>query len=150
MDAAVKKAIHEFMAQKHIAIVGVSRSGKKFSNSIYKELKSDGYHVYAVNPNAAEVMGDVCYPSVSALPKEVTGIIIVTDPALTLGIIQEAQKRKIAHVWMQQGAESDEAVDYCAKNGLPAVHGRCIFMYARDRQFPHSLHAGIAKLLNHY
>jgi len=65
---ASKAAIDEFIAQPAVAIAGASRDGKKFGNAVYRDLKSKGYHVFAVNPNAAIIEGDPCYPSLSALP----------------------------------------------------------------------------------
>ena len=53
--------VNEFLHQKKIAVVGVSRNKSKFGNMIYRELKSRGYQVMAVNPNADMVEGDRCY-----------------------------------------------------------------------------------------
>ena len=66
-----KKAVDEFLAQRNLAIVGVSRGGKKFGNTIYKELRAKGYHVIPINLHADAIEGDQCYPSVSAVPEPV-------------------------------------------------------------------------------
>ncbi|MEK6794876.1 MAG: CoA-binding protein [Spirochaetota bacterium] len=146
----MKESIKQFIAQKHIAVIGVSRSGKKFSNTIYRELKNDGYTVYPVNPNAGTVEGDKCYPSIAALPKAVTATVVVVPPAETLAVVTEAAKKGIKHIWLQQGAESDEAEAYCKTNELSFVSGRCLFMYVKEHAFPHSIHAVIAKLFRRF
>ena len=55
----VKQAASEFLANKRIAVTGVSRDPKGHgSNIVYQRLRERGYEVFAVNPNADEVEGD--------------------------------------------------------------------------------------------
>ena len=60
--------IADFLAQKRIAVAGVSRSGNDFSNAIYRKLRDAGYQVYAVNPNIDEIDGEICYRQLAAIP----------------------------------------------------------------------------------
>jgi predicted CoA-binding protein len=55
---ATKAAIEDFIAQPAVAIAGASRDGKKFGNAVYRDLKSKGYRVFAVNPNTTLIEGD--------------------------------------------------------------------------------------------
>ena len=57
-----KQTIQEFLAQPALAVVGVSRSGKKFGNTAFRELKAKGYRVYPVHPEAQTIEGESCYP----------------------------------------------------------------------------------------
>jgi predicted CoA-binding protein len=60
--ATIKEAAAAFLANKRIAVTGVSRTAKGHaSNLVYKRLRDRGYEVFAVNPNAEEVEGDRCY-----------------------------------------------------------------------------------------
>jgi hypothetical protein len=55
----VKEAADAFLANKRIAVTGVSRTPKDHgSNTVYKRLRDRGYEVCAVNPNAEVVEGD--------------------------------------------------------------------------------------------
>jgi len=59
-----EKLIMEFLDKKNVfAVVGASRNPKKYGHQVYKDLRNAGYKVYPVNPNANEVLGDKCYPS---------------------------------------------------------------------------------------
>ena len=59
----VKEAAAAFLANKRVAVTGVSRTPKTHgSNTVYKRLRERGYEVFAVNPNADEVEGDRSYP----------------------------------------------------------------------------------------
>jgi len=50
--------IENFVQGKRLAVVGLSRSGKKFGNMAYKELKERGYTLYPVHPQAQEIDGE--------------------------------------------------------------------------------------------
>ena len=66
---SVKQAAAEFLAQKRIAVTGVSRNPAGHgSNAVYKRLRERGYEVFAVNPNADQVEGDPAYPRIGAIP----------------------------------------------------------------------------------
>ena len=144
---ASKAAIDEFIAQPAVAIAGASRDGKKFGNAVYRDLKSKGYHVFAVNPNAAIIEGDPCYPSLSALPEKVGGVVIITPPAVCEKLVQEAAQAGITRVWLQQGAESPAAVKFCQQNGMSVVTGECILMYQPNAAFFHNFHRFFKELV---
>ena len=59
---SMKDAANAFLANRRIAVTGVSRSSKEHgSNFVYKRLRERGYEVFAVNPNADSVEGDPCF-----------------------------------------------------------------------------------------
>lgn len=66
--------------QKKWAVVGAGNNPDKFGCKIYKMLRDAGFVVYPVNPAYTEVLGDVCYPSLHALPEKVDMVSIVVKP----------------------------------------------------------------------
>jgi len=142
-----KAMIDDFLAQRTLAVVGVSRKTEKFGCTVYRELKAKGYRVFPVNPHAEEVVGDRCYPSLSALPEPVGGVVIVVPPAETERVVQEAAAAQIRRVWMQQGAESGTALRFCEDNGMSVISGECIMMFARPIGFGHGMHRWVWGLL---
>jgi predicted CoA-binding protein len=134
-----RASIDEFMTLPAMAIVGVSRGGKKFGNQIFREMKQKGYKVYPINPNAEQVENEPCYPNLSSLPEKVQGGVIVVPPAQTEKVVQEAHAAGIHRIWLQPGAESPAAVRYCEENSLQVVTGQCILMYGGD-MFMHKVH----------
>lgn len=135
-----QKKVNDFLAQKTIAVVGVSRSGKKFGNSVLKELKSKGYRMLAVNPNAAEINGEVCYPSISAIKEKVDAAVVVVPPKESENVVRNAAASGVKNIWLQQGSESEEAINYCAQNGINVIYGECILMFAEPTAFFHKAH----------
>jgi uncharacterized protein len=138
-----KTKVDDFLAQNALAVAGVSRNVKKFGNFAYKKLKQKGYEVFAVNPEAESIEGEKCYPDLKSLPKTVGGVVIVTKPEKTMNVLQGMVDAGIKKAWMQQGAESDEAIRFCIKNGIDEVHGECIMMFAPPVQSFHKFHRWI-------
>jgi predicted CoA-binding protein len=139
-------AIQQFLAQKKIAVIGVSRSTKEFANSAYRMLKSRGYSVFPVNPFTERVEGDRCYTSVKALPEKVDGALVMLPPEKTESVVPEIVAAGIRNIWIQQKSESERAVQYCVDHNINVVHNECIIMFAEPVGFPHRLHRWIKKL----
>ena len=139
-----KREIDEFLAQKTLAIVGVSRSGKKFGNTILKDLTKLGYRLLPVHPDAAEVDGIRAFPSFAALPEPVGGVIVCVPPAQSEGVVKAAASHGIRRVWLQQGAGSAEAIRLCQENGMSVVDGECVLMYLKPAtSWVHGVHRWI-------
>lgn len=51
----------DFLAQRRMAVVGVTRNRDDAANLNYRTLRAAGYRVFAVNPHAAAFDGDPCY-----------------------------------------------------------------------------------------
>jgi uncharacterized protein len=130
------KQINEFLDSQPIALVGASRSPKKFGYSVLKELKEKGMKIIPVNPVAEEILGEKSYPNVKMLPPEVKGIIVVTKKDQTASVIRDAKEKGIKNIWIQQMAESKEALDELKDSGINFIKGECILMFYK----PHSLH----------
>ncbi len=141
-----QSAVEQFLAQRSLGLVGVSRSGRKFGNTVLRELTKRGYRVSVVHPEAAEIDGLRCVPSVSELPDEVGGIVLVVPPGQTEKVVREATARGVRRIWMQQGSESATAIELCRESGIDLVHGECILMYAEPAGI-HRFHHWLWKLL---
>ena len=143
----LRSTVEDFLIHRTVAVVGVSRGGKKFGNTIYKELKSKNYTVYPVNPNAEKIGDDICYPNLRSLPEPVEGVVIVVPPEQTEAVMRDVVDVGIPRVWLQQGAVSDVAIAYGEKHGVNIVHGECILMFAEPAAFGHRAHRWIWKIL---
>lgn len=135
-----RKLVDEFLTQKKIAVVGVSRKKSKFGNAIYKELKQKGYQVFPVNPHINIFEGDTCYPDLLSLPEKVDAVVINVSPSQTENIVKEAKQTGVNKVWLQQGSQSEDAVKFCEENGIEYVSNECILMFAQPSAFIHRAH----------
>lgn len=146
MSGTSKADVDNFLSQKTLAVVGVSRNSQKFGNYAYRKLKAKGYTVFPVNRNVSEIEGAPCYPTLQSLPEKVDGVLIVVPPSETEQVVREAEAAGIKRVWMQQGAESDQAITFCREHDMNEVHGECIIMFARPVTSFHKLHRGFMRL----
>jgi len=141
------KAIQNFIEVKRLAVVGVSRDQKKFGNTIYKELKSRGFQVFAVNPSMKEIEGEPCYPDLASLKGKVDGVVICVQPAKAVEVVKDAAGAGIQNVWFQQGSDSPDALKAAQELGLNTVSKKCILMYAPPVHSYHKFHRTIIKLV---
>ena len=98
--STMQTLVDDFLAQKRIAVAGVSREGNGTANLIYDKLKSTGHIVYAINPNATTIGGDPCYPDVKSTPEKPDAVMIVTTPDVTDKIVRDCAEADIKRVRM--------------------------------------------------
>jgi predicted CoA-binding protein len=131
---SVKDAASEFLDCRRIAVTGVSRSPQNHGgNVVYRRLKERGYDVFAVNPNANEVEGDLAYPELSAIPGGVEAVVIATRPDHAESTMQACSELGIKHVWMHRavgpGSVSKAATDFGRRHGITVIDGGCPLMF---------------------
>ena len=142
--------IKEFMNEKKYAIFGVSRNGKKFGNSVLKELSAGGYTLYPIHPAAAEIDGFKCFADINLVPEEIRAAILIIPPAQVELLLPTLKAAGIRRVWLQQGAYSEQSVMYCAENDISVIHHECILMFAEPVHAVHKFHGWINKILGKY
>lgn len=150
MPANLKEKVADFLAQDHIAVAGVSRDLKSpgAANAIYKRFRERGYHVYAVNPNADQVEGDVCYHSLKDIPEKVDAVIIATPESATEGIVRDCADAGITRVWMHDGIHSlgssvsKNAVEFAQQHNITVIAGACPLMFGKPSDGFHRFMGG--------
>jgi uncharacterized protein len=146
-----QQAADEFLAQKRIAVAGVSRNaGMHAGNGIYTRLREVGYEVFAVNPNADTIMGEPCFRSLKDIPGGVDGVVIATNPKDSLSVAQQCKELGIPRVWFHKnfgsGSFSKEAQDYCRANGISALVS-CPLWYGKSSDGFHRFFGATCRLL---
>jgi predicted CoA-binding protein len=126
--------IADFTNRRAWAVVGVSTDRSKYGYRVYRSLREAGYYVYAVNPNAETVDGEPVYPSLEALPQRPEVVDVVVPPAVTEQIVRECDRLGLRRVWLQPGAESEDAIRYCHEHSIAVVHHACAMV--QKRQWP--------------
>jgi len=131
--ARIPPAVEEFLRGERFAVAGVSRSPAQAANSVYRKLRTSGYEVYPLNPNASEVEGAPCYPDLRSVPVPIDGVVVATHPDVSIDIVRQCVDAGVRHVWFHRsfgsGSVSAEAVHECEANGLQCIVGGCPLMY---------------------
>ncbi len=135
--AKVDTMVQDFLAQKRIAVVGVSDKRETGCNMAYQKFKEAGYEVFAVNPRIASFQGDACYPDLKSIPSKPDAVFILTNPKVTDEIVRQCVDLGVKHVWMHcmmgvkpglaasMTSVSQPAVDVCKANGIAVIPGSC-------------------------
>jgi len=130
-----EQLIEEFLNKKNlIAVVGASKDPEKYGHRVYRDLKSGGYKVYPVNPNAEEILGDKCYPSLETLPEKPDVVDVVVPPKVTEEVVKDCNRLGIKRVWMQPGSESETAIKFCKDNNIAVIFEKCIMVERHERE----------------
>jgi len=140
----IGQAATTFLARRRIAVTGVSRNPHGHgSNTVYQRLRSRGYEVFPVNPNADEVEGDRCYHDLGSIPGGVEAVVIGTRPELAEQTMRECAELGIGHVWMHRGpgggSVSPAAADYGRQHGIEVIAGGCPCMFGPTADFGHKI-----------
>lgn len=144
----INELVEDFLAQKRVAVVGVSRSLNKTGDGIYDKFKRHGYQVFPINLHAKEYRGEPCYASVKDVPGGVQAAVLITSPEATEQVVRECVEAGVTHVWMHRSfgnSVSDEAVQFCREKGIHVIPGACPMMYL-DPDFGHVLIKMIGKV----
>ena len=136
MTTPLDLKVDDFLAQKRIAVAGVSRddSHHPAANLIYRRLKKTGHEVFPVNPQMQTFEGDRCYPDLKAIPGGVDGVVIVTRPEIAERIVRDCGDAGVRRVWMHQSigkgsSVSKEAIEHCRQRDISVIAGACPMMY---------------------
>lgn len=144
------ESIKSFLELKNIAVVGVSSKGKGFGMAVYNHLKDNGYSVFGVNKNGGYSGSIKLYNSLALIENNIEGVITVVPPSQTEIVVQEAHSLGIKNIWMQQGSETKDAINFCKGNGINVVNNECIMMFVEPVKSIHSFHRWINKLVGKY
>jgi hypothetical protein len=109
-----------------VAVVGLSPNAERASYRVAEYLKEHGYQVIPVNPMAPEVLGEVCYPDLAAVPGKVEIVDIFRRGSDVPPIVEQAIKIGARAVWMQEGVVNDVAAARAREAGLAVVMDKCI------------------------
>ena len=138
----IKNAATKFLANKRIAVTGVSRQPKDHgSNVVYKRLRERGYEVFAVNPNADEVEGDPAYHDLRSIPGGVDAVVIATSPEIAEETMRDCAHLGIRQVWMHRGpgagSVSQTAASYGRAHEITVIDGGCPCMFGPTADLGH-------------
>lgn len=141
MSNILQHAAEDFLANRRVAVSGVSRKGDTAACGIHSVLKKHGYSVFIVNPNAESINGETSYASLKDIPGGVEAVVAAAPPAATAALVEECIRLKIRYVWMHRSFDTG-SVDYQAvlkarAAGIHVIDGACPLMFLEPVDLAH-------------
>ena len=102
-ERASLETIEDFLAQKRIAMAGISRDPADLSVKLFEELCRHGYDVVPVNPNTPEVQGRRCFARLQDIQPPVEAALLMTSAEITETVVHDCAEAGIGRVWMYRG-----------------------------------------------
>ncbi len=152
--AKIDLLVTDFLAQKKIAVVGVSDKRETGCNLNYRKFKKSGYQVYAINPRLTAFDGDPCYPDLRSLPERPDAVFILANPRVTEEVVRQCIDLGVSHIWMHcmfgttpglgsgMTSVSAAAVALCREHGINVIPGSCPNQFLRP-DFGHGVMRGL-------
>lgn len=145
--------IRDFLTQKRIAMVGVSRNPRETSHVLFKEFVSRGYEMVAVNPNATEINGWSSAARLEDVSPAPDAVLLMTSPAVAEELLHDWNSG-VRRVWIY-GTNGKSKVSALASSrlrnmGVSVIDGECPFMYLQNSAGVHRFHGFVRKVFRSY
>jgi predicted CoA-binding protein len=141
----------DFLAQRTIALIGISSRQQSLANNLYKRLRTPQRTVVAVHPTMTTFEGDPCYPSLHSIPQIIDGVFIAAKPENVERAVDECIALNVPRVWMHNAfglqysahhsaasSVSITALQQCREHAIAVIPGACPMMFLDDRDAFHS------------
>jgi predicted CoA-binding protein len=121
--ARMDARIEQFLSGKVFAVAGASTDRAKYGNKVLRSYQQAGRKVYGIHPRETLIEGAPTFARLADLPEKIDGLSIVTPPAVTEKLVEEAAALGVRRLWMQPGAESPAAIARARELGLEVLAG---------------------------
>jgi predicted CoA-binding protein len=126
-----RPAMHQILDQcRTVAVVGLSPKPHRDSFEVSRYMQAQGWRIIPINPNASEILGEKCYPSLfEAARHESIGLVnVFRNSADVPPVVDEAIAIGAKALWLQLGIEHDEAAARAEAAGLWVVQNKCLMV----------------------
>lgn len=109
------------MMPKTVAVIGASPHRYKFGNKALRAFENQGFTVLAINPNEDSVEGHKTYASVLDVPGAIDMATLYVQPDVAVKVIEEIARKGIPEVWLNPGADGNDAVRRARELGVNVI-----------------------------
>lgn len=130
------QAIAHILSQpRTVAVVGLSPKEHRDSYRVAQYMQAQGWRIIPINPNAAEILGEKAYPSLSeaAQHHSIELVNVFRNSADVPPVVDESIAIGAQAVWLQLGVVHEAAAAKARAVGLMVVQDKCL-------KIEHALH----------
>jgi predicted CoA-binding protein len=124
MEAALKT----FFSSPRFAVAGASSDPSKYGHKVFAWYLGHSLPVTPLNPRSPEISVRSKQFKTTASPKELQdaasySLSVITPPAVTKKLLQEAKEAGIPAVWLQPGSFDEDVLRYARTQFKAAIAG---------------------------
>lgn len=109
-----------------VAVIGASQARTKYGNRAVRAYLRQGWKVYPVNPNVAEVEGLRTYARVTDIPDPIDRAALYVPAEIGVAVLDGVKQKGIKELFVNPGAESDELLARAEQLGLDPIQACAI------------------------
>jgi predicted CoA-binding protein len=111
-----------------VAVLGASSKPYRYAFKTMELLKEYGHNAVPVNPAFAQVLGETCYPNISAAPKPIDTVTLYLRETRSTPLIDEIVAANPRRIILNPGAENDALAQKARAHGIEVVEGCTLVM----------------------
>jgi predicted CoA-binding protein len=117
-----------------VAILGASPKPDRYAYKALEMLHEYGHRTLPINPAFDEILGEMCYPTISTAPGPIDTVTLYLGEARSNPLIDEIISAKPRRIIMNPGAENGVLATRAEEAGIEVVEG-CTLVMLRTGQF---------------
>jgi len=128
------EALRALLREAHtIAVVGLSPKALRPSHVVARYLRDAGYRIVPVNPGHATLLGERCYPTLTAAARDhaIDVVDVFRRSEFAGAVVDEAILLRPRLIWLQVGVVDEAACDRAAAAEIPCVMDQCLMVEHR-------------------
>lgn len=106
---------------KSVAIIGASTNRRKFGNKAVRAFRDGGWQVYPVNPDAKEVEGLRCYPSIRDVPEPIDRVSMYVPARAARTMLDDIAAKRPGEVFFNPGSDDPDLIRMAKEKGLNVI-----------------------------
>lgn len=123
---ATAAQIEAFLANRRIAMIGVSVCPDDVTRIALRELVARGHDIIPIRPGVKELEGRRAFPSVFDVTGPIDGAMIFTTPCRAERVVYDCLAREIPRFWLDPGSLRGvpaDALELCERSALGVIVG---------------------------
>jgi predicted CoA-binding protein len=117
-----------------VAILGASPKPDRYAYKAFEMLRRHGHQPVPINPAIPDILGEKCYPTISAAPGPIDTVTLYLGPARSTPLIDEIIQAKPRRIIMNPGAENSALAEKAEDAGIEVIEG-CTLVMLQTGQF---------------
>ena len=117
-----------------VVVLGASPRSDRYAYRALEMLKKHGHRAIPVNPAFENVLGERCYPTISAVPQPIDTVALYLREARSTPLIGEIIAAAPGRIIMNPGAENPALAIRAEKAGIEVVEN-CTLVMLRTGKF---------------